>query len=1389
MLNRLFCTNNASYVIASTNSIIEEEDAKTTRSHSEQSTPTTTAADASSSKFHSATNNNLDVSACVRMSTTLIEQASESLTLHDEDKVRAELQTTIQDTLDIVCSSTTAAAATQQQNTSSPPTYCSSSKVSAFLHHHSPQRTQKSQPIYSMSEDQPSDESIEVSNDGRIEQTKSSVSKTNEVDLMSSKSQSDELRTPKQLGGGAKKPMKTPGGLVIPSPFTHSGKGLFPSTFGTAVLPSASSFLSQSSNQSPLPRKQARKDTKTGHPVPIVYIPDMAATLTTMASSTTSETQPPPPTTTALSPLPDRIEQERQDSPVLVRITSSLEDLDTVPEVTTSKEFDDTTTAGGTEGGPLEECDYLPNRAVEKATSRRALSKSPIPNDKILNAATTSLDDLRIQFERKLSEQKDQIALSNRVAKMRLDEIERLESIMDGLKDRPSHTTEEVQRLKDRLQQLQQEKKKDIERTRQEVQLQFEQHHQDWLQKQSKYQSMEEELIQVKKLLAESETSVHPTITLVPSNEVHDELERLKVALSEANTALLQKDKDAQMMMVHNDEVVALQQQLTRCRQELARAVEESSLRSERMMTMMNPSLEVPMSTETERLQLRDENDRMKEELSKVTHQLAQKEKELLTLRKKSNAAETSSRSTTTSTTPSRYMSPRTTPVRSGSKVRSRTSSVSNETTKSAVKEREENLEMNEREKETLRRQIELLQTQAAEMSREHDRALMELRRANEAEIGRIKMEMESRLEHHMVMERELKESLSAASSNEREELLEQIEILQAEKKLDQLSGLRDVQKREELLQRILTLEQKEKELAEVHERAVEELRSKSTAEIQQLRNELQLQQKLRAEREKEIETSLAESHSFEKNQLGQKIEHLESQIESERSGAVLLQIKISNFEKDVQSLKQEHVRVLQEQKASTADEMQRLHQELNDRLALEEAMQITTNERDTLEEELQLLKVKYDQDTRKLTEKMEELKKMHGHEKTILTNELGGKITKLENELNENSRDIDQMANQKCDEFKAKYEAQIEILNKNHAEEVGRLRLEMHAVEEKYKVLVTESNIQFESFQKDTESKIEELKDTIRSNEERYAQDLALAQQSTDGKAIAEELEKLQAQHESQMKAAEATHNKHFEDLLAQLDLVEAEQSQTTAAKDKALSEKDAIVDALGSQLAEAQRKISEAQHNRAFDLNALEESRKSYQALEKLTQALRNEVRDLKEMQRKFAKEAEITKEKACEEAREEMIEKAEVQFQQANEHYVKLRKQYDESQERAKKFESELKLLRKKVEKLTKEKESTEIDLKAELAHLHAANAKIEAESAQKAKEYRREMERLIQNAKVFEAKAEEATSTSHSIQTTLATVVAEKQKLQQEYEEMKSVSEELMAIVESGERHEC
>ena len=71
----------------------------------------------------------------------------------------------------------------------------------------------------------------------------------------------------------------------------------------------------------------------------------------------------------------------------------------------------------------------------------------------------------------------------------------------------------------------------------------------------------------------------------------------------------------------------------------------------------------------------------------------------------------------------------------------------------------------------------------------------------------------------------------------------------------------------------------------------------------------------------------------------------------------------------------------------------------------------------------------------------------------------------------------------------------------------------------------------------------------------------------------------------------------------------------------------------------------------------------------------------------------------------------------------------------------------------------------------------------------------MEGLLKAANDFENKAAEAESISKSVQTTLANVVAEKQKLQKQFEanrkeleEMKQVCEELMAELE-GQHNEC
>jgi hypothetical protein len=67
----------------------------------------------------------------------------------------------------------------------------------------------------------------------------------------------------------------------------------------------------------------------------------------------------------------------------------------------------------------------------------------------------------------------------------------------------------------------------------------------------------------------------------------------------------------------------------------------------------------------------------------------------------------------------------------------------------------------------------------------------------------------------------------------------------------------------------------------------------------------------------------------------------------------------------------------------------------------------------------------------------------------------------------------------------------------------------------------------------------------------------------------------------------------------------------------------------------------------------------------------------------------------------------------------------------------------------------------------------------------KQYRAEVEKSREAEYEMRQKLDEALSTSRSVQSTLAAVVAEKEKLIEENKEMKAVCEELMAMVEGNQ----
>lgn len=261
-----------------------------------------------------------------------------------------------------------------------------------------------------------------------------------------------------------------------------------------------------------------------------------------------------------------------------------------------------------------------------------------------------------------------------------------------------------------------------------------------------------------------------------------------------------------------------------------------------------------------------------------------------------------------------------------------------------------------------------------------------------------------------------------------------------------------------------------------------------------------------------------------------------------------------------------------------------------------------------------------------------------------------------------------------------------------------------------------------------------------------------------------------------------EERHNKALEEVLSQLDLVEKEHKIEVAEKAALVNEQHDTVDDLMSQLKQAEARAAAADDIASKLSSELERTEGVFADLDEL----KRELYSFKDMHSRYVVEVEEQREKACEEAREEMIERAEVQFKQANELYVKLKKQYDAAKSKIEKLETEAKRFKEKHTSMSMNNEAREVELCAEVAKLRAEHAKIEADNAQKAKEYRAEMERLLQATKDFEIMRDDALKRSHSLQNTLDSVIAEKDKLKREYDEVQSVCEELMTMVESPGR---
>ena len=1234
-------------------------------------------------------------SPCGELSSAL-ENASEQLILHDEEKVRLAVQETLKEAMLEACTA-------PKSDVPSP----KSMRISGSS------LLDNDEDSDGGSEDMlKSENSIEVDEDGPREGE-------SKIASVIRKFQSPPHSTPKK----DYKPMRTPGGLVIPTPFQcASAKSLFPSTTLDRV------FCRVGEHKSPTRERTSTstgKEFKNDNIASSTFGESLASSSSSSSSWSYSNSATPK---SSKAPVDD--DADITEPIQMVRMVSSLEDLATVKEASTSKEtaslverqatapddeVDDdddaflpddfkaslmnkkSSTADATpkiklstssprhSKGDLERCvaeavskakgewqasfEKELRAKVEQENERKletAMAEYKAEGEKLLDEHgrqrqrefEEEMKSIRENYERKLAEQKDKVAMAHRIANVRQTELERLEA---------SETEFEKQ-------------KKEVEQFK--------------LKKEQQYEKLRSELEEMK-------TRVKSTA----------DVEKLEKELKDAKAKLSAKEKKA--ADASNNETNPLQEELQKVQAELASAKD----------SMKQASVS------------EDKADRLEEELKLVRQQLSAKEKELFDLNKCTNTpSRRASLGTPSSKTPIRLQKPSPSKRMVGSGNRDGGA-----------------LELYEKEKESLRQQIVLLEEQGAKANKEHEHALMELRKASEAEIVNVRKQLEERLQVHIDKERELKETLSEVGSNEKEELLEQIERLQNEKQAERAGGLREVQKKEDLLQRISALEKNEKDLAEEHERTLNEIRQANEAEIKQLRKEMEIQEEQRFAKENELRRAISETSSFEKEELMHKIEKLQTELESEKSGAVLVKMRVTTVEKEAENALRAHEEAIQELEATKNEEIEKLKKELDGLSMAKKELEKNIAEHDGLKKQLDEAKSALEEAKSDLTKQLDNLRKKHADELSVLKKEAEDNLVLVQTESQDTVESLQKQSEERYEEMKKELGEKIVTLNKEIA------------------VKETQWKDNYELKSKQSMEEARELKDQITS----------LKKLSEEAKAV----------YEKRIKELANEHHKELDDLLSQLDLVEAEHKQKLAEKEKSLAEKDAIVAALGTQLADAQTKAKSCQELQTKAMSDLELFRERNAETQRALETCRNELEKARSVHEKFVKTAEHEKEKACEEAREEMIERAEAQFQQANDVYVKLKKQYDSMRLKVENLEKELKKSQCEVDRVTKEMEKREVDLKAEAAQLKVEKATVEADSAQKAKEYRREMERLLNAAKDFETKCQEAEESSQSIQKTLATVVAEKEQLKIEYDELNKVCEELMAHVESQGQHEC
>eukprot|EP00978_Attheya_sp_CCMP212_P021239 scaffold61838_cov69-Attheya_sp.AAC.2 len=382
-------------------------------------------------------------------------------------------------------------------------------------------------------------------------------------------------------------------------------------------------------------------------------------------------------------------------------------------------------------------------------------------------------------------------------------------------------------------------------------------------------------------------------------------------------------------------------------------------------------------------------------------------------------------------------------------------------------------------------------------------------------------------------------------------------------------------------------------------------------------------------------------------------------------------------------------------------------------------------------------------------------------------------------------ARDYEQELQDQANDMKEEYDAQMSELRNEFQDTMKKERLTWEKSNEEMSSTLQLNASKDDEMRTEFEEtmKKERLAWETKANEKMASSTLQLSVSKDDemqelrNKIVQFESEQssVDAKHKQQIQQVRAENASEIEDVLSQLDVVEAEHHEKHRLSELQVAQKDAIISALGTQLAEANSVTGALQKEQELAISRVEAVEAEAASANEKAQTLESTIHKLELDHVKELKEERDKRRVACEEVKVDMIQEAEAQFATANAHYLKLKSEHETAKDNARVMEKDLASAKADSAKAMKEKKTIQVDFAAEVSQLKAALATEEAKLLQ----YKKEQSVQLEELTVELAEAKTNCTAAHS---SLASLVMEKEKMIKENVDLNGVCEELMAMVE-------